>query len=959
MGVKREIVLSDDKIFDVLKRMFRSAVYSGIAGIPILGPAWSQYRNELGSEEQKHVLMRIEKLPKTYYETLSKELQISIEQIMQSIKSLKLDNTIYDLKCELLGSKQILLASEKKIFEFYSGDKPSWGIIAANGDIRRDQEEDVEKILKESNGFRIICIVGEPGAGKSTFAWRIAYQLFQRGEVVLHLFDNAYPQFWYGVSALTEIIGHHFYVLIDDIFRYEEFLRALQNIDKDSLSATVIATSLINEYREARGVGEFLKKIELGLSVKEKTELLKRGSKSYEALSLNEKRIFDESESLLVLAMMLTKGKYFDEIIRGIIEELKKNDETLYQAYRYVCFSYSHGISIPEDLLTNLDPKFYKLIERAKGVFFEEFLPSYPTKLIRAGHQLIAQKALELYETKFGSVPCKIFLQEFLEAVDEKNSVHRRFIVYLVYSVLRDKNPEPKDIEYVLVQNIEKVSNLLSNASISELNVWRLIYKQLNLKEEVEKCSAEILSREPNTTLDCQLLVSELSNRGLKDKAFSVMGLWLKDYPDDRAIFTRYISLAKEKGDENLIKELMDKTTRWLKEHPEDKVIREALLTLVKERGSREEIKKAINDTVSWLKEHPEDNKVREAYLVLIREKGEQEQVKKAINDTVSWLKEHPEDNKTRSVYLTLVRDRGFLKLEDIEQALADAEEWMKKYGPHPLFIDYLALVKKVRKSEIGIVTNFELIKQLGYKFINSCKWEDNIIPINGFARWLSEETCFDESEQIYTNLLKIEIPNKKVKAGVYFGYGMLFLSQVMKLKLTDEERLERLKKAEEKFTEVLKNVKGNMARAYLAIALWEQARFEEAEKEFKHVEWWARNVPAVDYSPGKLFFETGKFYFEFNQHEEARFWYDKAAGEEPKNFANWWGLARAKMGLAIILEKKGKVEEARNLFSEALLELEKALEKAPKPLQLPASREIPNQISECKKHLSALWSNR
>jgi hypothetical protein len=43
----------------------------------------------------------------------------------------------------------------------------------------------------------------------------------------------------------------------------------------------------------------------------------------------------------------------------------------------------------------------------------------------------------------------------------------------------------------------------------------------------------------------------------------------------------------------------------------------------------------------------------------------------------------------------------------------------------------------------------------------------------------------------------------------------------------------------------------------------------------------------------------------------------------------------------------------AKKLFSEALLELEKAVEKAPKPLQLPASRDIPDQISKCKRAIS------
>jgi len=870
------------------------------------------------------------------------------------------EKLVNELKGELL--KEDLLsspASQEEIFDFYCGAPLSWRTIAANGDIRRNQEAEIMgRALQEGNNLQIICIVSEPGAGKTTVAWRIAYELFRRNELVLH-FYNDNPDVWYNLSQLAEYVNRHFYVLIDDIFRNREFVKALQNITKDNLPVTVLATARSAEYREA-GLERFMKKIELRLDESEKKDLLDKLGKSYQELPPNVQRVFNETELFLVLGMALTKGKHFDRIICDIIESLLEGDEkyhdALYRAYEYVCFSYSHGFSIPKQLLSNLDQegRFNEILlkERAKGVFYEDSRPQYPTSFIRAGHQLIAEKALELYSRVFSGRSAEVLFKEILEAANEQDSIQRWYVAHLVRALLSEKKEGVKSIEDVFAKS-EKISRSLSNATISELNIWRSVYKQLNREKEVEKCSEEILSREPIIALDCQLLVSELLNRGDKNMAFEVINAWLKEHPDDGMIFSRYVSFVREKADEKLTRDIIGKTSEWLKDHPNDKNVLEAFLTLVRTRGSQEQIKKAIEETTKWLTEHPDDNKVRESFLVLVREKGEQEQVEKAINETASWLKNHPEDKKIRSVYLSLVRDRGFLRLEDIKRAVDDAEGWMEKYGPHPLFPDYLTLVKKVRKSEIGIETNAELIKQLGYMFTSSCNWEDSILLIDSFARWLSEEKFFGESEQIYDKLSKMEIHSKKVKSDVYFGYGMLFISQAINQKLTYQERLEKLKKAEERFKVALENVKGHLARAYLGISLWEQKRFKEAEKEFKHAEWWARNVPTTGYSPGKLFFEIGKFYLEFDRFKEAKFWYEKATEEEPRNFANWWGLAKAKIGSAIILKKQGMVVEAKDLFFEALSDLEKAVENAPHPLQLPASRDVPNQISQCKKYLS------
>jgi tetratricopeptide (TPR) repeat protein len=760
-------------------------------------------------------------------------------------------------------------------------------------------------------------------------------------------------------------------------------------------------------------------------------------------------------------------------------------------------------------------------------------------RFIKAGHQLIAKEALLYY-----SRDPKVLFEEILEAADEENLVHRQYIAHLIRAILVEGQEISKeDIKDVIIKS-EKIDRIFQYASISELNLWKLIYKQLNLQKEAEKCAEEILLRAPNTTLDCQLLVSEHLNKGLINKAFSTIrnwldghsadrmiftryhslvkdkgsqeqieevieetrlwlkehpedytvrvsylplvkdkgsqeqieevieetrlwlkehpedytvrvkyvslvkdkgsqeqieevidesSLWLKDHPDDHTVRVKYVSLVKDKGSQEQIEEVIDESSLWLKDHPDDNNVRVSYLTLVKEKVNQEKIEEAIEGTTKWLKDHPDDITVREAWLVLIRDKGNQEQIRRGIGDTISWLKVHPEDNKIRSVYLSLVRDEGFFE-EDIKPALDDMEQWMKKHGPHHLFQDYLPLIEKIIKTEIDIDIDIELVKQFGYEFINSCKWETNSRPIKAFADWLRTEKFFDEAEQIYESLIKIKIRNRQVRSTIYFSYGKLFLGQATNLEFSYEDRFKKLKRAEEKFRDAIKIHKGHhMAHSFLAITLKEQGEDKEAKKEFGVAEWWApfdekgkmvfiKSIPSRlelknildnysipneikdifeaegnslsknafvkkkkkiknrwvikdnesycliieekmgsdiaklsiygDYHPGRLPYKIGNVYLTFNRYEEAIFWLKIAIREEPENFANWWNSGYAKMKLAFDLEEIRSREETKYLLVEALSDLETAWKKAPKPLQLPASKEIPEQISECKKYL-------
>ena len=75
-------------------------------------------------------------------------------------------------------------AGDRRIQQYYRGTPLDWDILAAHGDIARDQQEDLVKQLGQpTKGLRLLSLVAEPGAGKSTLAWRVAGSFLDRVEL--------------------------------------------------------------------------------------------------------------------------------------------------------------------------------------------------------------------------------------------------------------------------------------------------------------------------------------------------------------------------------------------------------------------------------------------------------------------------------------------------------------------------------------------------------------------------------------------------------------------------------------------------------------------------------------------------------------------------------------------------------------------------------------------------------
>jgi hypothetical protein len=268
-------------------------------------------------------------------------------------------------------------ATQQRIQQFYAGARLDWDIIAARADIPRDQEAELLQVAAEPfEGTRLIAIVAEAGAGKSTLAWRIAAELQkQHTAIVIRIKDNTDAEMWYSLPDLAGKIGRRFYILVDDVFQDPDSADAFRELSA-TLPVTILATSRPNEYehRVRRLKCDHLRFDLRPPSGAEKGRMLNRMGKRPEDLTTEQQHRLDKANQFLVLMMELTGGKDLHEIVRDTIEKLNSIDKDAYVAYEYLCFAYRLSITTPASLLERLgkDGAFDNLPERrtTQGLIF-------------------------------------------------------------------------------------------------------------------------------------------------------------------------------------------------------------------------------------------------------------------------------------------------------------------------------------------------------------------------------------------------------------------------------------------------------------------------------------------------------------------------------------------------------------------------------------------------------------
>ncbi len=148
------------------------------------------------------------------YEDIAKRLDIVLKELQAlpetAGEELQRDR-IFDLKKELrslpvsiIDFENCIPASGEDIENYYKGMQLDWKIILAQADVMHDQQQElVDQYSELIYKTRMLCLSGEPGAGKSTLARRLAYAITQTSKQLLIEIDNSRSSdIWYQLKKI-------------------------------------------------------------------------------------------------------------------------------------------------------------------------------------------------------------------------------------------------------------------------------------------------------------------------------------------------------------------------------------------------------------------------------------------------------------------------------------------------------------------------------------------------------------------------------------------------------------------------------------------------------------------------------------------------------------------------------------------------------------------------------------
>jgi tetratricopeptide (TPR) repeat protein len=873
-------------------------------------------------------------------ELINKRHQI-LPRILTIIPSLKhiyiaeLVSDTFEGNVELITTEQLKRqASNENICEFYKGGMLNWEIIAAHGDIDRDQYSELkEKIQKSHKGMHFVCVTAEPGAGKSTLCWRLVADLLtqKNAPLIIHVNANKAPEVWRQMSEFQRKLKCPLFVLVDDIFHDDEAAEAFIDLHPD-LPLTVLGTSWRDKFdsyseRLNRTSKEFPlnppSAIEKDRALK---NVLKTLGKCHADMTPQRLRRLKKAKHFLVLMKELSEGEAFKRIILKSVDDLQKVAPVIYHAHAYLCFAYQFNIPFPVSLFEKIDSSFYKLPdqEKAKGAIFWDSNPSY----IRAQNAVVAKFAAKIYKAR-GVFPEKI-LQKIIAVLDYSNADERRFLAYVLRAVVSERLI---DARLLFIQVKDAVLKCVQNAkSIIELAAWRNVYLICGQQNLAGQCVDMALALEPSSVGECYRLLYFCRERNEEKQALLPIAKFVNEHSDQGVGYDSYFGLV-EKYSKKEIPEVIQKMRNWVNANPNDTHTRQIYFGALERNGSDKQIREAIIATNELLQtpKYSDNVRIRQAILGLLKgrwpasrkgsslapsdkwlkKKGllsESDLFEQTLNANTHWLKQNPTAKEVSDVILGLM---FFLKREDealelVSKAVslhADDQNTLMHYL-HALYVSNVSPQKIKKVFEDLMKKNPE---QKGAKLSH--------------AAWLRDKCQPDEAEAYYRKLIA-EYPNAYEP---YCGLGQLYLN------------LERFSEAANEFDKVLKLPLGNshqLARAGFGRALWKIGELVEAEGQIILAIQWA---DYKDESSAQFYTLLGQFYLDCKRWSDAIKAFEAAKKQDPNYYGNYFGIGRA------LFERGDFIEAKSNLCG--------AFEHKP-DLQPPVRDEINALLGQCEQKL-------
>ncbi len=821
----------------------------------------------------------------------------------------------------LVNLDEIPPASDEAIQKYYEGAPLTWGVIIADGDVERDQQPELIDTFDSSReGTFLLCIAGEMGSGKSTFAWRMALEIARiTGYALLYVRNNEAEEVWYMLEPGILSYGKPLIVLVDDVFRNEDARRALESLSP-GLDIMIVASSRSNETpADLRLPYEHSVHWLDKPTPQEKTRVLEQVAKTRK-LTKTQLQRFRQADSWLVMMLEISTGESLYQIVTRCVTQLKQQDDVVYRAFEYLCFATKYDLYIPPALLKALDShgKFFSLISRpaSKDLIFKDD----SGRGLRAQHPLIAQAAMEVYKRD----PFHL-VDELIVAVDQVMPDARLFIVLLLRHLVADN--EQALVERVLEERTDEIAEILAHCTPSHLRLWAALYSKLGNFEKSLALEHECLTRAPDNSIDWFTILKLVERKGTVAQLAQVIAdtaEWLADYPQHWGVsiaYVAYLELIGRKGTEEQLAQVIADTAKWLAAgHPGASQVYTAYLGLVGRKGTEKQAEQAIDDTAKRLAENPQHWLVYEAYLGLVGRKGTEKQAEQAIEDTVKWLAaEHPGAFQVYAAYLGLVGRKGTEK--QAEQAIDNMAKRLAENPQHwNVYAAYLGLVgRKSTESQAAQVID-DTAKRLA-------DHPEEINTLTCYLRLIDQWGTREQKE------LGCSITRKWLERNpgtrnwsIVNVYGRLLYN------------LENYEEAKTQFKRVLEINKGTVqARVGLAWCYYHLGDKRKALDELEHVRWWAE-IPKV-YALGAAYHQLGRYYRLEEVFQQAELFLKRAIADSPEHYGNYWEL--------------GETYFTQEEFLPALPAFEAAYEHLPQNIDEQIRAELQKRIDETRSKLT------
>ena len=556
----------------------------------------------------------------------------------------------------------------------------------------------------------MICIVGEAGEGKSSLAWKFIHDLSKEGEYSIFWIRRFGSSGWLELEKIyNDAIQKSFIVLVDDVFRNEEEVLLLENIGQHipPTPMTILATSRTNEYRRERRLPFLVNDIPLEKpSIVEKNRIIERFGGS--RLDGIKKDLLEESVPFLVFMMEVIHGKKFEDIIRSEIKMLRKLDETVYNAYEYLCNTYQYEISIPKSLFEQIDDDFYNVEDEeyhtaSRGIILKDDIVGN----LRTRHHLIAERSANYYKYN----PMRI-VKNILNAVNVESGIERRMVLHLFRAMAW---ADYSALSKISQQHENKIEKFQEKATISEMALWRFIFKTMNIGDKISKCVDIALSKNPELGTDCIWLLNFYREKGEEIKALPKIQEYLMNNSEDGSIRTAYLGFVERNGTEEQNKKAISDTEIWLSENPNQANIWEIFISWLIKDGSSDKTVEMVRTAIEFNLDYAN---LLSIHLRLIWNISPKEEVKNLYEklldaipndfnvktEYVNWLRNHEYLIESEKLYNALIEKNpgdykpfyGYgcflLELERFEEASEKFRETLNIHPSHALAHDRLAL---------------------------------------------------------------------------------------------------------------------------------------------------------------------------------------------------------------------------------------------------------------------------